>query len=1031
MGCNVSCMKKGLSSNSIHRENIQDKVGKASIFPRARDVACNPDISQLIDSKTELNVTECTVTTEKFAQQLFSRPQSAPIINTISSTNTVLRLTNCIAKGFHKPPNKSSKVWCLEERVGFGDDTRVLTQCVGSSNSPHFKQENSTFDSIELSSLTNSQDTLSLNCSSTSSSSCDTESLNYLNVLSLKVKESDSLLNNCSNNQQASSESENSNSELLSNNSQSESELLNFDVIKQGQKSNYSPAFMEAGYLSSSYSTRTVQNGSNLLQFGSMQQLCSDIIKERLFSSLQSKSMPVKLMCLFVTGSQGSSKGELAFELIEHSGLLNAIASSDDQEDTFDHSDCPLYHHIDIATVIVTNIDARIKEYDRIVAKTSREKLTDSSDIHIDIPASKLIDATIEDDSSSEIQSFNAEIRKVKLDKIEKTNSWFMKENKKNDSSFDSQVSNQSTLTNKTSTLDDFGSLTLTTRNRSKLQLKLMKYFNSITSKWIFELLHSEIYKIETKVAQRWPDFSTQPKRVYLISLIPPELNIFKACLYLHQSVHLKNFVYPYFAVHFVCSKSQPLLARSKEFNSIDKHNKHSSRKLPLFGILGGGDGKKLSPNRLDTDQSKANFSPSCLALNDANEKLIEKFNRQFARQFQRKGRLFVLKLDPALIYTCLNPEILESDAATQAKQFSKKKCRSRQQCLEDSKKSDNLLSFHDSQTQLSLKTNDFLDPENMTIKRSHSIAYISDALNTDSNTSNVIKCAVGIEYCGSDEYNKKHEDDKRRNSTNSTNDNIINFFKSSLHLSKEKNRYQIVTVNLASHNKQVIEIRRTREKIVELESRRGLIKLFKLIKNCAQKLDSDFKQWLYNAILSTPAICSSTQVPIASPTNENKLMVNLVTYMIKVKVRSSLLLDPHHSADIKANLDLDSRPISVNLINKRPNLETSAASASDLRLPARTNQLMQSTSRPYSSCLFDERVQNHKYLKSHVQFRSNEEPRRRTEQGYIQHREWLGYNVFISYTDKFKSQHRERFIKNLNIIFKLSWKEFEKVYFS
>lgn len=429
--------------------------------------------------------------------------------------------------------------------------------------------------------------------------------------------------------------------------------------------------------------------------FTSVQQLCFEIINKMLLNKSTDRCRSGnenRALCLFMFGCQGSSKGEIAFELLEHSPLRKTLATTDNEDYTTvkierefsDNSiECPIYHHVDVAAIIVANIDARINEYRRLVEQTLRTRE------RLELNETILLNDSALYDAQDHTQNEDDEVEE----------SYNETDDYRQNASISSDSSNckiyQSTISDEennhqhdcfgASKIDDFGLITLTTKQRSVLQLKLMKYYNSVTAKWIFDLIQLEVDKLELLVKQKWSDANRRaPDRIYMINLVPNQLSLFKSCLYLRQNFPLREFKYPFWAIKFERRTNIKLL--SKERVGIDKHQqqqlaakkigkqqpsdsnslqkKNSRIKLPSI-FLGGSHNTNLNPpnpaspelkdtnlDGLKDSVSKPNNSIATVAGEFlASEKLGPKYNEQFAQQFKSMNKLIQVRYNQVRDY--------------------------------------------------------------------------------------------------------------------------------------------------------------------------------------------------------------------------------------------------------------------------------------------------------------------------------------------------------------------------------------------
>lgn len=402
--------------------------------------------------------------------------------------------------------------------------------------------------------------------------------------------------------------------------------------------------------------------------FTSIQQLCYEIINKFLLSKSNNGASEGRALCLFMFGCQGSSKGEIAFELLEHSSLSGLLTEAleegvaSEETESIHPIECPVYHHMDVAAIIVANIDARISEYRQLVEQTIRFKRQQL----------KLDESERGDDGAKSQQGCQ--------EGEGNENEGDEEDDYGQNSSISSDLStfnpDQATVGGQipphpaASKIDDFGLITLTTKQRSILQLKLMKYYNSVTAKWVFDLIQQEVEKLELRARQKWAKAKRrEPDRVYLINLVPNQLSLFKSCLYLRQNLSLKKFKYPFWAIKFERRTNIKLLTKErveKQQVSAMSNGKQSGLvadaqkkgpKIRLPAILLGGShgnvppliaGHKIKPEEGTENDSNSRQTQNLVAtlaveLLDS-EKLGPKYNEQFAQQFASMNKLIKVR---------------------------------------------------------------------------------------------------------------------------------------------------------------------------------------------------------------------------------------------------------------------------------------------------------------------------------------------------------------------------------------------------
>ena len=423
-----------------------------------------------------------------------------------------------------------------------------------------------------------------------------------------------------------------------------------FDSSRSSNKRSEKDTLMDGGKGSE---IRANERENEVVLFTSIQQLCSEIVQTRLLAKAAriGEERERQVLCLFVFGRPGSCKGEIAFELVQHSALLAALG----QREASEMSDCPLYHYIDVATVIVANIDARIREYNSLVAQTLRVR---KEQLALNAKAIGGTDGQSEDlDSRGEQE---AEVN----ESLETTGETLADERASvgsNSAGFD--ATKQQQQQEESLVADEFGLITLSTKQRSILQLKLMKYFNSITSKWVLGLIQAEIDNLELRVKQN--SHLAPRKRVYLINLVPNQLSLFKSCLYLQQDLPIKEFKYPFEAIKFERRTNIKLMTSERRIiGDQQTHCPKSSSKLtnlrlPILGInfnktsngqqAKGSAGKQNGFEKLSADLVESG--------DGTNERLVPKYNDNFARQFKCMNKLIEMRYNPIQNYNYANDQ--------------------------------------------------------------------------------------------------------------------------------------------------------------------------------------------------------------------------------------------------------------------------------------------------------------------------------------------------------------------------------------
>lgn len=464
--------------------------------------------------------------------------------------------------------------------------------------------------------------------------------------------------------------------------------------------------------------------------FTSVQQLCYEILNRTLLlndtRSSQSNGIPAayprqdqELMCLFVFGRPGSSRGELSYDLVQHSSLIDILMDEKKLEhlvQMVENSEraecaicCPLYHYIDISALIVANIDDRIREYNRLVAKTmqtrrnqlslvatkreSEELDGDSGDLREGSETKLERQESVESGADKEIVDLRTRKSSLELNPMIETSIATKSEATKPDLINKGAIKDRDKKTLRTSEdQSSFGVVTLSTKERSILQLKLMKYSTCITTKWITILIKQEINRLE----RRFKDLRLLkesslclknfhwPKRIYLINLIPNQLTLFKSCLYLEQDLSLGDFHRPFWAIKFERRTNIRLLTKESRIHKQEQQQKEQQqqqqRQRQQQDDSVGGKGfqlrlsqikssilanslsstsrsssheslvKDLHPNGSKDDHQRLNHvttTSSDILINAVTEKLGPKYNESFAQQFRAINRLVQVRYNP------------------------------------------------------------------------------------------------------------------------------------------------------------------------------------------------------------------------------------------------------------------------------------------------------------------------------------------------------------------------------------------------
>lgn len=572
--------------------------------------------------------------------------------------------------------------------------------------------------------------------------------------------------------------------------------------------------------------------------FTSISQLCREIVQQSILSQIPDETGG-KVLCLFVFGRQGSSKGEIAFDLVHHSALLKRLHPELVRSEQNESHKCPLYYHIDVAAIIVANIDDRIKEYNRLVSESlrcKRQQETQVADLSEEKDEQEAA-AGGEDDASN---SFEAE-----------------QEAKTESRSVSSELSssNSNLAETRTSLMsDDFGLITLSTKQRSMLQLKLLKYYNSVTSKWIFELICEQVEKVEAQLREALrvgPSTICAPSRVYLINLVPEQMSIFKSCVYLKQSLHLKNFKFPFFAINFERRTNIKLMSKERAVNSSSssserKESSSSSSiltgmRLPMLRLslhVADANGKEESSKpEKENEQESSSLSRNLSLLN---EKLKPKFSENFVSQFSLMNKLAEVRFNPSFNYNYKDQDRIAADNC------------------------DDLLELHPSSmsqlrvaSQASLLSADSLLPSASSTPSSVSA---SDNWQQSRHSQSAIKWAVEVELCDSSASRAAEQLDEASLRVSHLLESPIIYKdpKCANHRSHHSNqqpadeqyRLEPVRVGYANEQSQLFyQVKRLHPRLLKLKSGAKLDRLAKSVERARSQLANDCDNWLFDAV--------------------------------------------------------------------------------------------------------------------------------------------------------------------------------------
>lgn len=406
---------------------------------------------------------------------------------------------------------------------------------------------------------------------------------------------------------------------------------------------------------------KVFEPGKGVYLFGDPEQLCSNLIHGSLFEDIYHKfnneddhKIQGRLLCLFILSSQGSNEGEVIFELIDHSSILKLIKGKEESRHGQAGNErvgkiCPLYYYMDVGALIETNIDARIREYKELRHKTiqvreSQAKMCSNN------PIKDRITKT----------SSNIEAPKVEdnlEDEIEKT------EKHEDDSETGSVESSESSSDSELSQREDNDYSSLNTKNRSRLQLKLLKHFNSVTSHWVLHLIETTIDRLEGSLRDLGVD---ELDRVYLVKLIPSQMSIFRSCLYLHQCSSFREFKYPFMTLKFEPRTNIRLfrreIANRRKGNSSSSDQQNVLRRLhysimnfktPKLSLLSSSDQsytksmkeKKINNKDRNDIDTVSPIDDDMIVQKD--ERLAPKFMEEFEKYFDNMNKLVRVRYNP------------------------------------------------------------------------------------------------------------------------------------------------------------------------------------------------------------------------------------------------------------------------------------------------------------------------------------------------------------------------------------------------
>lgn len=664
--------------------------------------------------------------------------------------------------------------------------------------------------------------------------------------------------------------------------------------------------------------------------FTSAQQLCSQIINKSLSAKLKASAVNKKaednragdenVLCLFVFGRQGSSRGELIFELLEHSALARAL--SEDETEPDGAGLCPLYHHIDVASVIVANLSDRISEYHQL--RAGIEEARRASQLALEEAELEPGRELGEDEQRTSLSSQMSLEEPAELADVAPASA--------------EGVTDQLELIN------------LSTKHRSIIQMKLMRFSNCVTSKWVFGLIRNEVARMELR-ASRSAKGLTSRARVYLINLVPNQLSLFKSCLYLRQNLDLKELQYRYWALRFERRTNIKLLRKERMKPDSDRVHHSSVLRLtnlvpPSLGLLMSS-GKSASSTanglasrsdatprgaRVGAADGRAEAREQIRALaasaimNSLNEKLGPKFQDHFAQQFKSAGRLTEVRYNPLTDYnyasmsdqlSFLSTTSCLSAPCRRPASNLQRPCSANPSCLSPEVQAGN------QQARLSMS-----EPLDESSRLSTSLAHLSPSCSFSSietceissaepgsPTSHslasprrpLVKWAVELELC----WRTSARQQLANGPSQGRVDACSAVFREPRSLSILRSRspvlfrtqlgsagpiqYQLVTVRVAyatGNTNTLHEIKRVHQHSYKLKSLEGLDGLLKLIEKARRRVEYDCKTWLNEAVLArqNELNCRTSarkRAAIVSPSRAVglDLLASLIVYTIPVDV--------------------------------------------------------------------------------------------------------------------------------------------------
>lgn len=234
-----------------------------------------------------------------------------------------------------------------------------------------------------------------------------------------------------------------------------------------------------------------------------------------------------------MTGGTGSYKGMFIWELIKEHNLAVSAADtakslgppgSTNQSRTTSRrptvmSNCEsdvLYHYIDVETLVLENIDDRIREM--------TEELG------------------LDEEGEEEFQPKKKRNHSKSKNSTKKNSSTAAGKNSSNQ--VQNHVINRKQSESEGDDEDENGSGS-ESPTLSEMRGVMIEFSNAVTTNWVFKLISEEIRRQE----EARPE---DKEIIYVIDLVPNRMNMFKNCLYLKQNLIITNFHCNYIAIHLV-----------------------------------------------------------------------------------------------------------------------------------------------------------------------------------------------------------------------------------------------------------------------------------------------------------------------------------------------------------------------------------------------------------------------------------------------------------------------------------------------